>query len=559
MEGYNADPTDNVATDFIDWRERRYFGRNTTEVVGLSLLGNDGTTPIDADGAVTFTFSLENPDGTLTQIFQRTATHTAVGLYEVALNAADTDAIGNYRGVWSYTLSAVAETYTVYAAVGESNPAYDQLPAAFKEVVDQVWIRFADLFDSPSGGPHLQTYYQTHWSRGRMAQLMGMGLRRLNVISQPHMTYTINGVGGQVFPLAEWGGLLEQACVVPETPVLRADLRWVPAGNLMPGDRVVAFDEELSGSKFRTATVIHNVPGPKDCYEVVTSEGTVTATYDHKWVVRNHRGNRVWVETKDLDPQKHVILSIGAPEQRDLYDTGYVAGLYDGEGCLTFTPNARTDNPNCRLIFSQKPGLVMDEVERILKEREYKVGQQVRSGSALNLNLGGGMLGIIRFLAEFRPKRLLEHSRLSELWDNRSMRSVTFRSARVLSVTPVGPQIVSGIETTTGTFIANGLLSHNTYIEALKHLRRSYLEQPQVVLGGSVSRLDRTSYWQQWGTLLADEERDLKSSQDTYKIAHMFLGTPKVLVSGGVYGRYGPTRIAGSVAARPRYWTRFYA
>jgi hypothetical protein len=309
MEGYAADPTDNVATDFIDWRERRYFGRNTTEVVGLSLLGNDGTTPIDADGAVTFTFSLENPDGTLTQIFQRTATHTAVGLYEVALNAADTDAIGNYRGVWSYTLSAVAETYTVYAAVGESNPAYDQLPAAFKEVVDQVWIRFADLFDSPSGGPHLQTYYQTHWSRGRMAQLMGMGLRRLNVISQPHMTYTINGVGGQVFPLAEWGGLLEQA----------------------------------------------------------------------------------------------------------------------------------------------------------------------------------------------------------------------------------------------------------TYIEALKHLRRSYLEQPQVVLGGSVSRLDRTSYWQQWGTLLADEERDLKSSQDTYKIAHMFLGTPKVLVSGGVYGRYGPTRIAGSVAARPRYWTRFYA
>lgn len=312
MEGYNADPTDNVAVDLIDWRERRYFGRNTVQVVGLSLVGNDGQTPIDADGAVTFSTYLTTPTAsggeTQTMLGTFTATHISTGMYEVTLNADDTDTLGNYLGTWEYTLNGILESYDVYMVVGESNPPYDRLTNDFKEVVDNVWIRFADLFDSPAGGPHLQTYYQAHWSRGRMAQLMGMAMRRLNVISQPYMTYTIDGVGGGVFPLNQWGGLLELA----------------------------------------------------------------------------------------------------------------------------------------------------------------------------------------------------------------------------------------------------------TYVEALKHLWRSYLEQPQFV-GGNVTRLDRTDYWQRWGALLQDAEADLKSSLDTFKMANMMLGTPQVLVSGGVYGRYGPTRIAGSVAARPRYWTRFYS
>ena len=308
MEGYNADPTDDVATDLIDGRERRYFGQNTIQVVGLSLIGNDGSTPVDADGAVTLTWYLQSPTGD-TQIFSHTADHPATGMYEVTLTAEDTATVGNYRGVWAYTLNGGDESYTVYGVVGQANPAYDQLPTIFKEVVDNVWIRFADLFDSPAGGPHLATYYQSHWSRGRMAQMMGMGLRRLNVISQPHMTHTIDGNGGPVFPVNDWGGLLELA----------------------------------------------------------------------------------------------------------------------------------------------------------------------------------------------------------------------------------------------------------TYIEALKHLQRSYLEQPDVQLSGGVSRLDRTSYYQKWGELLQMEEDTLKKAQDTFKLAFMFLGSPQVLVSGGVYGRFGPTRIAGSVAARPRYWTRYYA
>lgn len=102
------------------------------------------------------------------------------------------------------------------------------------------------------------------------------------------------------------------------------------------------------------------------------------------------------------------------------------------------------------------------------------------------------------------------------------------------------------------------LLEAMTWIETLKHLIRSYTEQPDFRGSGNVSRLDRRDYVQRWRDVLMEEEKAAKSQLDVFKISQMGLGRPAVLISGGVYGRFGPTRMAGSVAARPRYWTRFY-
>lgn len=48
-------------------------------------------------------------------------------------------------------------------------------------------------------------------------------------------------------------------CIPSDTPVLRADLSWVPAGQLKIGERLVGFDEDRPGfnlsRRFRTATV----------------------------------------------------------------------------------------------------------------------------------------------------------------------------------------------------------------------------------------------------------------------------------------------------------------
>lgn len=288
-----------------DFRDRQYISQNATDIVGLAI--SIAGAPGDADGnIVQITMFAEN---TNTQVFQREATRQSTGLYETQLVPAESATPGPVTFVWEYDLSAVPQEYRTYAYIGESAPAYDALSPTMKDVVDNVWIRFADLFDSPDGGPNLQTYFQSNYSRGRVAQLLRVAVGLLNTTAQPHQTYTLDdGQGGGLFPVDQWGSLLESAL----------------------------------------------------------------------------------------------------------------------------------------------------------------------------------------------------------------------------------------------------------YVECIKHLRRSYVEQPAVVGASGITRLDRRDYLDRWSMVLRDEQATLKSQLDNFKIANMGLGRPKVLVSGGVFGRFGPTRVAGSIAARPRYWTRFY-
>lgn len=289
-----------------DYRERQYVSQYATDLLGLVI--HKAGVPADADGDVTMTLISEDTDPHST-VASRVANHLAVGTYETALTSAESAVPGLYTVHWSYAIDAVPQTYETYIQVGTPMPDYDRLAPGMKDIVDSVWIRFADLFDSPQGGPNLQTYFQQHFGRGRIAQLLRISMGRLNTMAQPFQTYTLDdGQGGASFPITQWGSLLETA----------------------------------------------------------------------------------------------------------------------------------------------------------------------------------------------------------------------------------------------------------TYVEAVKHLVRSYVEQPNVLTSGSVSRLDRRDYMDRWASVLRDEEEMLQRQLEVFKISNMGLGRPAVLVSGGVYGRYGPTRIAGSVAARPRYWTRWY-
>ena len=290
-----------------DLLDRQYVSRYANDVLSLDV--RVGGQPADVDGnAVTVTFiregdgTVSNPDVT---VFERAADRFTTGLYETVLSSAETDTPGYYRVEWAYAINGDAQTYVTYVEIGYASPPYDSLDAGMKQIVDSVWIRFADLFDSPYGGPNLTTYFQSNYGRGRIAQLLRIAVGKLNTMAQPYQTYTVD-MPGQ-FPVQQWGPLLENA----------------------------------------------------------------------------------------------------------------------------------------------------------------------------------------------------------------------------------------------------------TYVEAIKHLVRSYVEQPEAQVNG-VSRLDRRDYMQRWQSVLQMEEESLKEQFQTFKIRNMGFGRPRVLVSGGVFGRYGPTRFAGSVAARPRYWTRFY-
>ena len=296
-----------VDPGLIDWRERTYLSQFSSPALGFTVY--IGGVAADPDGAtMTARLMMENADGTVTQVNSYTAARESPGVFQVTLSSADTQAPGYAELDWSYAIGGQPQQYASYLQIGPANPHYDALPLAMQDFLnDQVWVRFSDLFDSAGGGPNLQSYFQAHWSRGRVAQLMGIAVQKINAIAQPWSSYTLDGNGGPQYPIQFWGGLL--------------------------------------------------------------------ATY--------------------------------------------------------------------------------------------------------------------------------------------------------------------------------------TYVEAVKQLIRAYTEQP-AFQGPPVARQDRRDYTDRWRAVLEDEQAELKSQLDVFKIRHIMNGSPKVLVSGGTYGRYAPTRIAGSVAARPRMWARFY-
>jgi len=184
--------------------DRGYISQYSTEDVGISILV--GSNPTDADGAVTVT--MVNTD-TQSMLLTRTAAHVGIGDYQITLTPDDTAVLGNYTATWSYLLSGDQKTFQASFAIGGAEPAYDALTPDLKVMVDSVWIRMADMFDSPSGGPNLQTWAMTNFNRGRIAQLARIALGRLNTMAQPISNYSLDGSTG-TFPIGQWGPLLEQ-------------------------------------------------------------------------------------------------------------------------------------------------------------------------------------------------------------------------------------------------------------------------------------------------------------------------------------------------------------
>lgn len=281
--------------------DRRYVSRYAIEPIGLTI--SVGGTPTNADASVQVT--METTDEPPVTVFTRAADNPDIGVYEVTLSSVETSNPGFYTVTWSYVLGSVAQVYVGNLEIGEPSPAYDNLDEGFKAIIESAYMRFADLFDSPYGGPHLQVYFQSRFGRGRMAQLLGVAINRLNTISQPRMTYSLDTTNNP-FPFAQWGGLAE----------------------------------------------------------------------------------------------------------------------------------------------------------------------------------------------------------------------------------------------------------HALYVETIKHLIRSYTEQPEA-MNVAVARHDRRDYMSRWQSVLSMEEADLRAELETFKIAHMGLSHPRVLVSGGVFGKYGPTRLPGT-PAQPRFWSRIY-
>jgi hypothetical protein len=260
-----------------------------------------------------------------------------------------------------------------------------------------------------------------------------------------------------------------QQCCEASTPVLCADLVWRPAGELRPGDELIAFDAESdtgtgrSGRNFRRAVVTANRLAQDDLMLVRTAAGDVRCNPEHPWLVKTKHENRwLWRKTRDLRPGNQVMHVTDVWEVDRTWDGGWLSGMYDGEGWLTFAPGDRS----ARLGIAQAAGPTADALLMAVKDclgRDPAI-TQVEAGRYHNKKLinryqVSRRADVMKLLGSVRPARLLAHS--DRVWEGHSISG----DARAVTVHCVGQRArgtIASLSTSTGTYIAAGFAMHNT-------------------------------------------------------------------------------------------------
>ena len=266
----------------------------------------------------------------------------------------------------------------------------------------------------------------------------------------------------------------EYECVAPDTRVLTADLRWMPAGMLRVGDCLVGFDEHgreragtsRLGRRYQTATVTGADRITKPCSRVTMMDGTkMVVSSDHPWLVKTGKAYR-WLRTDQLQGRARGngasrIVKItdvwGQPVHS--WDAGYLAAAFDGEGHLS-GPLGRVGTLG-NLAYSQCDNAMADAVKSALAVYVFKWTKHSGRGRADNschtYLVSGGRTETMRFLGQMRPQRVLDLFSPDHLGRMHAKAAVP-----VVSVESVGDREVVALGTSSGTFVAEGFASHNS-------------------------------------------------------------------------------------------------
>ncbi len=257
-------------------------------------------------------------------------------------------------------------------------------------------------------------------------------------------------------------------CLAPDTRVLTQDLRWIPAGKVSEGDRLAAFDEmplerpgrKRGGRHWREAVVERVTTLRRPSYRLHLEDGTsVVSSAEHRWLVQSNGVQ--WRTTEQMARSiGHRNNNIRLVRLTDVWDedrsweAGYVAAAFDGEGHV----GQRS------VAFAQRDNAMSDEVQKALAALGFRTSRLLPTGGHLGrgdcatYSLRGGRAEILRFLGQIRPRRLLDRFSIATLG-----RLHAIANPRVIAVESIGAHDVVGLGTSTGTLVAEGLASHNSY------------------------------------------------------------------------------------------------
>jgi hypothetical protein len=153
-----------------------------------------------------------------------------------------------------------------------------------------------------------------------------------------------------------------------------------------------------------------------------------------------------------------MVKAVNTWEIEKSWESGWLAGLFDGEGHLSLLGDAENPHRGVQLGFSQKEGPVLAGVKKALTARKFDWHQTADRRGAEMIYVRGGRDEIFRFLGETQPLRLL-----NGLQEKVQQLGTRLMPVEVESISPMGKADVVSIETDTRTFIAEGFAVHNCY------------------------------------------------------------------------------------------------
>lgn len=269
-------------------------------------------------------------------------------------------------------------------------------------------------------------------------------------------------------------------CVEENTPVLTTDLKWIPAGKLKKGDKIVGFEENSiqknQARQIKESTVEYNKIEERDCYRVILDNGEeIITTPDHKWLKLAPKGRDYrWCETRNLKIGQRVEKFITPWEENKSYESGWLSGFISGEGTL------KTHNKIPSSIdFCQRPGgtlnQAIDYCKKIginiskLKEKIGGIGR----GDTLYAYTLGGKWEVFRILGELQVKRLINKIN----WNNCGLlKGQHTETNTIIGIEFVGKRNVAVMQTSTKTFIASGYAMHNCKQFDIKWANRAFIK-----------------------------------------------------------------------------------
>ncbi len=250
-------------------------------------------------------------------------------------------------------------------------------------------------------------------------------------------------------------------CTDPSVLILKSDLTWVRAGDIHVGDELIGFDEHTPGPRLHRRLRLTLVEAKREFVaprvRVWTDKGPIVVSRNHPFLATQYvvpKPTRYgWVHAEHLKVGAQ-IMYFASPWKTDAsHEAGWLAGMYDGEGCL---PNRKNF---VELQICQKRGLVERHLRSEVARLGFLAGEYLDQKSDVFTFKTNAIEDVARLIGSIRPLRMLAafRERTAAGHYPANCRS----AAVVLRVEPIEDGVVIALQTTTRTLITDGYLSHN--------------------------------------------------------------------------------------------------